>query len=314
MGIESYRRKMAISGKTNTEKILNTKKRDIDIWFETALNKHLVQINDVDYDVIIQDIDLDNEKDTSDNKYLLGKLDYNIKPSDIVTWETDKYIILSKERNTVQTHNTFKIMRCNTVAKWIDIDGKVHEIPAYALNQTLYSLGVKEYEMIDMPNAKMILDLPQNEETLKITRDMRFIVDGFIWKIANIDTINKSGIIHLMMGEDIFTPDDNIELGIADYYKYYKEEVVIPPTQLNITGDTTIKLNQSKIYTLTPPPNQNVDWYIIGEYIPPIIKIDNCTVKIGINSDSKNINKTIILRAVIDTQFVDKEITIRNIF
>lgn len=289
MGIESYRRKVAISGKTNTEKILNTKKRDIDIWFETALNKHTVQINDVDYDVIIQDIDLDNEKDTSDNKYLLGKLDYNIKPSDIVTWETDKYIVLSKERNTVKTHNTFKMIRCNFTAKWIDLDGVYRESPGYALNQTLYSLGVKEYEMIDMPNAKMVLDLPKNEHTLKVKRDMRLIIDGFIWKIANIDTINKDGIIHLMMGEDVFTEDDNIELGIADYYKYYKEEVVIPPTQLNITGDTTIKLNQSKIYTLTPPPNKNVDWYILGEYIPPIIKIDNCTVKISINSDAKNV-------------------------
>ena len=97
------------------------------------------------------------------------------------------------------------------------------------------------------------MTIARNEHTKKFGRKNRFIIDepDSDFKIAYElskplkvgHTYNDKGIYKFVLQEVQTTKDDNIELGIADYYKHFPFE--IKKTQVdNINTPTDIKEKQ----------------------------------------------------------------------
>lgn len=73
--------------------------------------------------------------------------------------------------------------------------------------------------------------MARNKDTIKLNRQSRFLIDEptdefklayALTKPLKVGlTYDRGGIFKFVMQEVYTTDDDNIELGIADYYKYF---------------------------------------------------------------------------------------------
>ena len=80
------------------------------------------------------------------------------------------------------------------------------------------------------------MTIGRNADTEKLGRNFRFIIDDpqSLQKLAYVlskplkvgNYYNGTGVYKFVLQESVTTKDDNIELGIADYYKHFP--TVIP--------------------------------------------------------------------------------------
>lgn len=78
------------------------------------------------------------------------------------------------------------------------------------------------------------MTISRNKDTVKFGRNHRFLIDDTDSgnKIAYLltkplkvgKTYNNQGIFSFVLQEVVSTDDDNMELGIADYYKHFPDQ------------------------------------------------------------------------------------------
>lgn len=83
-------------------------------------------------------------------------------------------------------------------------------------------------------DARIAVTIARNEDTAKLNRENRFIIDDPLSnkmmafqltkpiKLNNV--FNGDGVYKFVLQEVTATGDDNFELQIADYYKYFPKE------------------------------------------------------------------------------------------
>ena len=100
-------------------------------------------------------------------------------------------------------------------------------------------------------DSRIAITIGRNEHTAKFDRDNRFIIDDpdsktkmafLLTKPLKIGhTFNNKGIYSFVLQEVVTTDNDNLELGIADYYKHFPKPDNVPDYGGNpgISGSTT---------------------------------------------------------------------------
>ncbi len=83
-------------------------------------------------------------------------------------------------------------------------------------------------------DARIAITIARNEDTAKLNRENRFIVDDplstkmmafQLTKPIKLNNVyNGNGVYKFVLQEVTATGDDNFELQIADYYKYFPKE------------------------------------------------------------------------------------------
>lgn len=86
------------------------------------------------------------------------------------------------------------------------------------------------------------MTISRNSDTVKFGREHRFLIDDpetkkkqsfLLTKPLRVGkTYNQKGVFSFVLQEVVSTDDDNMELGIANYYKHFPktiEEEIIPP-------------------------------------------------------------------------------------
>jgi len=103
------------------------------------------------------------------------------------------------------------------------------------IDTKVFDVSTGQY--ITMPEGKILVTMPENEESSKITIDLRFIIMGSAWKVTGIDK-SKIGLITLFCDITQFdTVNDDIENEIADKVKY------IHTYTINITNGDSADLD-----------------------------------------------------------------------
>lgn len=99
----------------------------------------------------------------------------------------------------------------------------------------------------------MALIISRNDETVKLGRDHRFLIDDLdsnqqiayaLTKPLKVGQIyNGKGVFGFVLQEVQTTKDDNLELGIADYYKHFNSDgtTIVDPEGEN-TSETGKKV------------------------------------------------------------------------
>ena len=97
-------------------------------------------------------------------------------------------------------------------------------------------------------DSRIAVTLPKDEETLVLGRDDRFIIDDYDapnplayrltkpFKLGG--SFDENGVVIFVMTECNSENDDNLELHIANYYKYFpREDTEVDNTSVNTTVD-----------------------------------------------------------------------------
>jgi len=95
-----------------------------------------------------------------------------------------------------------------------DLSGLI-EIPAIIGKG---NIGLDTNKFMSLPADENIVQCANTVDSLKITENTRFILSGDAFIVLGIDKISNPGLLNIRIKENQKNDDDNLDLGIANYY------------------------------------------------------------------------------------------------
>lgn len=226
-----YTERMNNIGKTKRDSSFKKEVYNLKTMLPQSLSYHSVILDDVQRDVVIIDSDNLNEK-----------MIYSLPGEDIdngamVKWANNMWLVTERDANA-EIYTRAKMFQCNYLLKWVELNNDepvIVEQWCVVDDGTKYMTG--EYEdrnfIVTRGETRIAVTIQRNEHTLKLKRTNRFLVDDIdaTNKIAFAltkplkagNTFDKKGVFKFVMSETNSSDYDNIELGIADYYRYFPD-------------------------------------------------------------------------------------------
>lgn len=170
------------------------------------------------FDVLVSGVERGVHIITDKNKQykVLCKPDDKIEVGNYVVWEGKTFLCTSiMEDDSVQS--TGIMQKCTRSLKFIDkFTNNLITKPAITSAQTLYTTGVKDEKVIEIPNGMVGIQFPYDENTKKLDREDTFVFNKTKYKVTHYDETTHPGLIVLICTEvGTSTYDDKIN-EIAD--------------------------------------------------------------------------------------------------
>ncbi|WP_242695371.1 hypothetical protein [Enterococcus mundtii] len=316
---EVYKRKISRRGGNAYERAAKNKSRDFKEYFQSTLNLEECFIDTVLSKAVFQDHSQSNNKDLSDDKYIIVPNETKISVGSYVDWRHAHWLVFTEEFKTIPSHQQLKIKIVNENIKWIKNkkicnDGKGWG--AYVQNQTLYTLGIaRQGNHLDLVNSKMMLYMQNNKETRSLNVGDRIFCGFTVYKIMFRDGVSRNGLINYLLEEDTLKSDDNVELRIADYYKseVLDNEVTHPEKIPVINGNGQGRLGRTYKYTIQE--GYKVDEWILDTAGTPSVEIlerDGSMITLRIKDDRRNVGSVVTLMAKVNDNVSSFSIRISN--
>lgn len=243
---DEYAERMELHGSTRREAAKVKLEKRLEHKAKDTLSFHTAIIDGEERELTI--INSDN----FDEKTLITLPGETLRMGAYVEWMEQHWLITSKDFNT-EIYTKAKMEQCNYLLRWIQSDGTILERWSIVNDGTKYMTG--EYGdrdfIMNRGDSRIQLYLPIDEETLKLTREQRFLIDAYgandvlsyrLSKPVKLGgSFDNNGVMAFVLQEVNSTDDDNFELHIADYYKYYPkpgETAAVVPVE---PGDTERK-------------------------------------------------------------------------
>lgn len=229
-----YNNRIAAKGGTKRNTSLQREVRMLKTKLQDGLSYKQVKINDeVKY---LEIIDTDNLNE----KTIYTLPGESILCGNLVYWMDNHWLVTECDANT-EIQTKAKMLQCNFLLKWVNDEGRVCEQWCIIEDGTKYLTG--EYEdrnfIVTRGDSRISMTIGRNDETVKFNRKRRFLIDDpqsneqlayELSKPLKVGRVyNGNGVFGFVLQEVTTTDDDNLELGIADYYKYF------PKSQTGIT-------------------------------------------------------------------------------
>ena len=224
--LDAYFSRVFHRGESVAEVAKNTGERSFESWLASSI--HTVKDLSVERGLYFSGIILTN-KDKEHQKIMFLNVanDIPIVIGDIVNWGTEKWIIFQKEKKVCETYQTFLILQCNYLLKWIDSNGHLQQSWGH-FTSSLDSKVKENFRtwnslITPQPNKYAEIIMPRHN----IARDTSFIVEEEAWSMVEYDHSSVPGIIYLSLTEEKLNSiyDDTIN-NIADTDRLAKYEVI----------------------------------------------------------------------------------------
>lgn len=239
---DTYARRIETHGASKRDVALKRESRMLNQKLKDSLSYHNVSVDGVDRTVAITNSDNLNEKT------MLSLPGEDFDCGGLVEWADNYWLIIEKDANN-ELYTKAKLLQCNFVLKWIDENSVIHEQWCVIEDGTKYLTG--EYEdrnfVVTRGDSRIAMTIAKNEHTVKFGRHCRFLIDDYESQEMNAYLLtkplkvgkhyNNKGIYSFVLQEVVATDDDNMELGIANYYKHFPREVIDKDD--NSTDNTT---------------------------------------------------------------------------
>lgn len=267
---DKYIKRNKMYGDGLREVIINTTKRRIESSFKDSESYYSVKylpFNGKTGEEIDLDAQIVDKSDIRDEKLLTTFYETPFTSGGIVDWKNDKWMVtLTDEMSDIYRRGA--IRRCAAQIKWIDDDGRLIEEWVSFKMDLPANFGLEERKIVLFPNERRQLMLRLNDDTRKIVKDQRFILDGRAWNVMSLDRLSVDNIMYLVLDEDQkILPDDNLELGVANYYSRLKNYSI-------------------KVLNEKPRMKLGTSYQIIAELYDDDTKVDNASFSFRSSDES----------------------------
>lgn len=129
-------------------------------------------------------------------------------------------------------------------------NGELKELPCYITVGTRNYINEYENDYVRLPTSLFTAYCPDLGYLGKTDTNMRIYIRGYIYRIMGVDNLTildgevREGLIIIKFKDDSISSDDNMELGIANYWSNQPENV--KPDNLVNSIDYTLSLNTAK--------------------------------------------------------------------
>ena len=189
-----------------------------------SLSYNTVKVNGEDMRISVSDVTGDYT-----TKKIFSMPGETLPHGEIVEWEDSVWLITE-----VDVHNTLYskgvMRRCNYYLRWIDNDGNIVSRWCIVEDGTKYLIGEKSSDMMTIGDARISITIGKDQDTNKLSRGMRFLIDDMdsdevlayqITKPNKLFSVyNGKGVFRFILNEVNLTDYDNVDLRIADYYNW----------------------------------------------------------------------------------------------
>ena len=192
---------------------------------------------------------LSKEKnDTIVRRFFLADKEENLKIGDFLYWEDTIWILLKKEKDTINAYDKFEGLECRHNIKWIDKFGVLKESPCYLVAQTdeKVKANFRTWNNMITPQPNKYLEIITSRQNIELAK--RFLIDETAWSVVESDYISVKGVLYLSLTEDkrdLY--QDDIEENIADIVDLNKFQLVVENKEINLGIDEEYLLS-GKIY------------------------------------------------------------------
>ncbi|WP_197492116.1 Ig-like domain-containing protein [Paenibacillus jamilae] len=160
-----------------------------------------------------QEVWITDDGDIREQKNIVA-MNYPLKMGDLIVWKDKKW--LCNHVDDMEIYHRGVMLICYSTLKWLDDQGEIQETPFSFKSDTSSNFGIQEGRILMMPNERRQITVQKNDQTERIKKNRRFIIDGRAWKTVGINRL-IDGLINLTLEEQDLIPADNLELEIADY-------------------------------------------------------------------------------------------------
>lgn len=174
--------------------------------------------------------------DNLNEKHIFSLPDEDIENGSLVSWMDNYWLVTERDANTT-LYTRAKMVQCNYLLRWVSDDHRIIEQWCIVEDGTKYLTG--EYEdrnfVITRGDSRIAVTMARNELTAKFDRERRFLIDDPDSKVKLAYqltkpfklgwTYNNQGSYKFVLQEVSSTDNDNQELAIADYYKFFPREI-----------------------------------------------------------------------------------------
>lgn len=257
----------------------------------------------------------------------------NVKRGDIIkTLNDNRVFILLSEINQNELIKYALIRETNHKIKWID-NGKLIIKPSIITAKTLYTTGIKNESLHQIPDGMIGIHLPYDEDTKKLNRGQSFIFNKAKYKITFYNEIELNGLLSLICSEEVIDERiDDTENKISNRYDEFgndrlKEKINSAPPEDNDSSYTILLSGVDKLMasfdtkytanvlnkdTFVEVEDKQVRFEIDGTSLAKITSQDNkkCVVKAN---DNFKYGKFTLKAILVDNEAIFKEKEVRVI-
>ena len=220
-------------GETTAERIRNNGIRSFERWMDESpfTVRNLSVERGIYFDGIIE-----TNKDKEYEKILFLRVanDIPLEVGDIMTWQLEngkieKWILAQEVKKVNPTYQTFWIIRCNYLLKWIDALGHLQQSWAYVVSSVDSKIKGNYRTWNDLitpqPNKYAEILMPR----YPIDRATNFIVEDESWQVIEYDHTSVPGTIYLSLTENkVNMIYDDLVNNIADTDKLADYQLLVP--------------------------------------------------------------------------------------
>ena len=238
--------------------------------------------------------------------------------------DTEELFLVRAEPDKRRNHDKLMLLQCQYNVTILDDDGINTHVYGLFLQDNKSRPSVSERSETGVTEnstfqayvrhddiSRRFIDVTGTTASGKSNKISRILIDGLAYKIAGSDPVTAKGLVTLGLELDNKTPNDNLELGIADYYNNIPppEE---PPADLVINCDyADLPIGEMNTYTIDT--NNTVTWGLSDNGVIATLGLTGvngeCTVTCPY--DTKLIGEVVTLTAYLDYgATVTKEIPI----
>lgn len=249
----------------NTSNVRERERNELISEFEKYLNESLTS-HEMIYSKVNEFPDLDtnekelmsineiseNDKKALDEKFLLTRLSTNIEVGCYVYWQNNWWVLISQDKDTLDSYKKFTMRRCNQYFNYI-YKGTLYKIPISIENMTLYSDGMADIRYVSYGDTKNRITFGSNPiiDTIDIGTRM-MISNRIVYRVTNINDFEQNGratgdkgAITVLVLQTAIIKEDDLENNIA-YNKLSIEE----PDINEIEGKDSINLGEKNTYSI----------------------------------------------------------------
>jgi len=235
-----YKQRVAVKGTNVVESLANATKYIIKKEFKYSpfYKQGIINGESIDVRIVENEISTTTNEGKSDNqKQLLLLPDTVVKIGDIINIENENWLVIDFNNNEIFPEA--KVNICHTSLKYLNEKGVIIQTYGFVSTKNI-SNDVSENRYIIVPDGYLKYVVQSNADTVKIIRDKRFLLNDSAWRVTFVDRITQQGLIYLTLKEEeINETNDNIQLGIADYYNNLHGYFIAILNGTTISLDTT---------------------------------------------------------------------------
>ena len=203
-----------------------------------------VTVNDEEEKIRVATILNKEKNDTDVRRFFLANKEDGLKIGDFIYWDDTVWILLKKEKDTIDAYDKFEGLDCRHNIKWIDKFGVLQSTPCYLVAQTdeKVKANFRTWNNMITPQPNKYLEIITSRKNIELSQ--RFLIDETAWSVVETDYISVKGIIYLSLTEDkkdLY--EDDINNDIADIVDLNKFQLKLEETEITLGIDETYQLS-----------------------------------------------------------------------